>query len=294
MTVEDILIGLGYELTSEKFHFRARPLYRDSDNNTSLRIHKESGRFYDYGGSFGGDIGLLVKLTTGGRDDEVQKYLTDFLPSTEDRPTIHHVPEYPLSILNRLLPSYQFYFEKGISIETLKLFKCGLAKSGKLYERIVFPIFNDLADKIIGFAGRDVTNKSPIKWKLINPKKEWSYPFHLNAQVLRETSQVVLVESIGDMLSLWEAGVKNSLVLFGVELTPGVMSKLIQLNIHDIVIATNNEPNRTVGGGTIAAKKIQKTLSSFFDEEAIRIIQPTSNDFGDMSHKEILEWKTKL
>ena len=49
---------------------------------------------------------------------------------------------------------------------------------GKMKDRYVFPIF-DKMDRLIGAAGRDVTNFSSIKWKLIGEKSLWVYPFKI-------------------------------------------------------------------------------------------------------------------
>ena len=51
---------------------------------------------------------------------------------------------YPVSSLSRLLPHYDFYFDRGVSEKTLKDFRCGLAMSGKMYQRVIFPIFRQV------------------------------------------------------------------------------------------------------------------------------------------------------
>ena len=60
-----------------------------------------------------------------------------------------------------MLPHFDFYIKppKSISKETLLDYKCGLATEGKMYQRIVFPIFNKDA-KIHGFSGRKVLDKN--------------------------------------------------------------------------------------------------------------------------------------
>ena len=102
--------------------------------------------------------------------------------------------------------------------------------AGKLKDRYVFPVF-DKMDRLIGAAGRDLNNSSPIKWKLIGEKSFWVYPFKYNNEYIKKEKSVFLVESIGDMLALWEAGIKYTLVLFGLT----VSSKIKQ-----ILIGTNN------------------------------------------------------
>ena len=54
------------------------------------------------------------------------------------------------------------------------------------------------------------------------------------------------MESIGDMLSLWE-GIKNSVVLFGVNLSDSILFYLIGLRVKKIVIALNNDGENKAG-----------------------------------------------
>ena len=90
--------------------------------------------------------------------------------------------------------------------------------SGKLNNRIVFPIFNMDGTDIEGFAGRDLLDRD-TKWKLMGAKRLWIYPFFLPEvqEAIMEKQEVILVESIGDFLALYEAGIFNVLVLFGVK-----------------------------------------------------------------------------
>ena len=42
--------------------------------------------------------------------------------------------------------------------------------------------------------------------------------------------ELILIESIGDMLSLWSAGIKNTLVIFGLNLSPSLIGALIKID----------------------------------------------------------------
>ena len=44
ISVYEILTELGYQLKDYGKEFRAKPLYRDSDNDTVLRIYKDTHR----------------------------------------------------------------------------------------------------------------------------------------------------------------------------------------------------------------------------------------------------------
>ena len=150
--------------------------------------------------------------------------------------------------LERLLPHYKFYNSKNISDATLKFYKCGLATTGAMNKRYVFPIYNE-SGKICGFSGRDATNYNDRpKWKHMGKKTSWSYPLYIGRDkkleifdAIYKNKEVILVESIGDSMALYENGYKNNLVTFGLDLSPKLLTTLVTLNPKNIIIATNND-----------------------------------------------------
>ena len=46
--IRDILSDIGYNLQDLGKEYRARPIYRDSDSNTVLRIRKDNGNWVDF------------------------------------------------------------------------------------------------------------------------------------------------------------------------------------------------------------------------------------------------------
>ena len=74
-----------------------------------------------------------------------------------------------------------------------------------MQNRYVFPIF-DNKNNIIGLSGRKLEAKSNRpKWIHYGKKSKWIYPSFVNKNYIKDKEEVILVESIGDMLSLWEA-----------------------------------------------------------------------------------------
>ncbi len=198
---------------------------------------------------------------------------------------------YPESILSNLILNHEYWNSRNISNDTLNYFKCGIALKGKMYGRACFPIY-DLNGKIVGFSGRNTMLKdNPIKWKHLGKVKSWVYPYYFNKQYIKDANEVILVESIGDMLALWEAGIKNVLVLFGVTIHSSLLSTIIGINPRKIRIATNNDTKHNVG--QIAAIKIANSLSLFFDQSIVELSLPTLKDFGEMSKEQILQWYGK-
>lgn len=196
---------------------------------------------------------------------------------------------YPKDCLERLFPNYSFYNKKNISDATLKAYKMGLATTGKMYQRFVFPVFNE-AGEICGFSGRHLNWSEEMtapKWKHIGDKREWVYPLFLPEyrQNLDIVDEIVLVESIGDSLALYEEGYKNHLVTFGLEVSPAILSFLLAGDYRKIILASNNDSSKEINRGKIAAIKNLIKLSSVFPIEMIDIKLPTSNDFGEMRER---------
>jgi hypothetical protein len=295
-SVQDVLTSIGYNLRDFGKSFRARPLYRDSGNSTSLVIDKDTGNWHDFSLNKGGDLKQLIKISLNlSSEDEVLKYLNGFTPSQNKPQARLEQPQiYPKDLLIKLRKDYSYWQSRGISQSTLELFDGGVADNGKMANRFVFPIYNS-KDEIVGFSGRDLAAKSEFrpKWKHIGQKSLWCYPLKINKNIISSAREVILVESIGDLLALWEAGIKNVMCCFGVEVSAAIVSFLIKIDAQKIILAFNNEPDND-GIGNKAAEKALGRLMEHFDARQVTIHLPSKKDFGEMDYKEIIEWKNNL
>jgi len=298
LNVFQVLTDLGYKLKDHGKEYRARPLYRDSDNDTVLKIEKNSGNWFDFKQNISGDLNSLVKLTLKlDGVDEAKLWLKNknFISqasSDVEKPLIKSAKSFDINILDRLENRHDYWINRNITQETISQFKGGVAHAGKMKNRYVFPIFN-LKNNIIGFSGRDVTNISKIKWKHLGEKSDFLYPLFLNHSILQEQREIILVESIGDMLNLWQSGIKNVLVTFGTSLSLPILNHMLKLDIKKIYISLNNDSNKNMAGN-IGADKIHARLKRYFDQRQIKIALPIKKDFGEMTNEEILQWKKAL
>ena len=295
--VKEALINLGYTLKDFGQSYRAKPLYRDSNNNTSLSINKESGRFVDFSAQISGSFEELIKLTLNLQTiEEANKWLNDKNINVEyvaEKPKLKYVKALDESFIKDLKPDYSYWEGRGIKKETLEIFGGGVSREGKMNGRYVFPVF-DSKKRLLGVAGRDIWNNSDRpKWKILGAKDSFIYPFFVSYNIVRCWDEIVLVESIGDMLALWQAGVKGSLVLFGVDLSEQKLVSLLKLNPKKIIVALNNDSENNLVGN-LASIKIQKKLLKHFNPKQVVIGNPAKNDFGEMTGAEILEWKRKI
>ena len=63
VNVYQILTELGYKLKDYGKEYRTKPLYRESDNDTVLKIYKDSGHWFDFKENISGDLSSLVSMT---------------------------------------------------------------------------------------------------------------------------------------------------------------------------------------------------------------------------------------
>lgn len=300
---KSILTELGYKLDDRGDYWQTNALYRGGDNRTAIQIYKDTGVWKDYVEEspflpfkalieksceeLGGDATTILKnlsleeLTS--KKQDVDKVKVDEIYSNKE--------------IEKLLPHFDFYNKKNIGTDLLKSLKCGLSTQGQMYQRFVFPIHNEYK-QIIGFAGRDMTNKpNRPKWKHIGKKTKWCYPIHspdFEPHSQWHYENIILVESIGDFLSLTENTKLNSLVTFGLDISPALINALLSICPKRIFISTNNDYNSKENRGLYAAIKNYLKLLKFFDFQKIKICLPTQNDFGDMNNEDYKCWLEKL
>lgn len=294
MDIKSYLENLGYVLVDHGSWWRTNAVYRGGDNPSALAIDKKTGKFIDFVDNKRGSLQDLIELTTKSEIVDFQEFLEELDinigSDSITKPTQGQEKVWPLSTLDKLVPHYKFYEARGISKETLKFFQSGMFHSGSMNQRYVFPIFNK-DGKIHGWSGRDMTEKRDAKWKHMGGKKNWVFPFYMQnkrgeyptQESIKNNKTIILVESIGDLLALWERGYQNVLVTFGLKLSSKIISTILGCQPTQIIIALNNDEHNEMNRGKIAAINMFVHLSSVIDVNKIRIVLPIEcNDFGEM------------
>lgn len=292
--IYQILTNIGYSLKDCGREYRTKPLYRESDSDTVLRIYKDSGFWIDFKENISGDLPLLIKKSLNlETEDQAQKWLKDknYTHSNaqiSSSPKIRDGKIFDKELLLKLEKDHEYWIKRGVNKETLGLFKGGVASAGKMKNRYVFPIFNS-KEEIVGFSGRDITSKSKIKWKHLGDKINWCYPAFLNLDIIKEKKEIYIVESIGDCLSLWDANVKNTIVTFGLDVSISILNFLLKIDPNKIYISFNNDSLNNSAGND-ASQKAYSKLSRYFDQKQLIIKLPTKKDFGEMDKSEVNQW----
>jgi hypothetical protein len=292
---KQVLEDLGYRLKDHGSYWRTNAVYRSGDNSTALQIYKDTGVWKDYvEDSIFLPFEALLQKTLNTNDKSIlNSYIKSGGVNIYERPRkktlLTEEKTFKESCLSKLLPHYDFYIDKGISEDTLKKFKCGLAMSGKMYQRVVFPIFR--SDGLIhGFSGRKVSSNPKPKWLHQGRCSDWFYPYYSVAEVaeaIEQEKSVHIVESIGDCLSLFDSGVKNVVVSFGLNASPKLISRLNGLGLEKIFVSFNNDCNSNFNRGFEGSIKTIFKLCDQIDFEKIFFAPPSQNDFGEMNQEQI-------
>jgi len=190
------------------------------------------------------------------------------------------------------MPS-QYYLQRGYSIEVLDKYDVGTCKRrGKsLYQRAVVPIYDNEGQHIVGFTGRSIFDPCPScknyhapkdkcgffpKWKHTAgfKKENCLYNYWYAQDDILTTGVIVLVESPGNVWRLEEAGIHNSVGIFGTHLNQNQKKIIDESGALSIVCLLDNDE-----AGFKGAEKIKEMCGKMY-----RLYFPTleTNDVGDM------------
>ena len=85
----------------------------------------------------------------------------------------------------------------------------------------------------------------------------------------------------------------NSIVTFGLSVSPRIRSLLLNSGVSDIFISFNNDTDGNEAGN-LAANKAKQELQKIIDPKKIKIALPESaNDFGEMKNEDLEYWRMK-
>ena len=290
--IRDILLTNGYPVVESGDYINTAAMWRGGIDAKSVVIYYKDNHCIDFVDGSHFDIKKLVSLITNKKTEELDSYFQKrniTLPPPS--PKIKQVKIFDNSILNELLPIRDYWIKRGIDEKILQELKSGLYISkGILKGKYVFPVINS-KNQITMLAGRDVGgNNKEWKW-ILRGSKSTVYPLFINRKDIVNNKEIILVEGIGDVLSLMTCGIRTSVCLFGTECGLPIINFLLKLQDIKVIIATNNDK-----AGLNSADKAYKRLSKYFDTRNINIKLPPEGfkDFNDLmiakGKESILEW----
>jgi len=163
----------------------------------------------------------------------------------------------------------------------------------KFRQRVIFPIFSPNG-RVIAFGGRTLENRDDVAKYLNSPespiysKRKSLYGLFQSKDEIRKLDRAILVEGYLDLISLYQAGVKNVVASSGTSLTEEQVQLLSRFT-KNIVILFDADP----AGQKASLRSIEILLKQNFDVKVITLPQgedPDSfiNKFGKEKFDEFL------
>ena len=206
----------------------------------------------------------------------------------------------------------QYYLDRGFSEEILDKYDVGLCdnKSKAMYQRVVVPIYDIDYKYMVGCTGRSIYEKcdkcnsyhnpnsdcisSQYSWKYSKWKhnkdfksKDHLYNLWFAKKYIAKNNTAIIVESPGNVWRLEEAGIKNSVAIFGTSL--GDKQKLLLDCSGAMSLIIILDPDTA---GSEGIEKIKEKCSRTYN---IKVIDSLTTDIGEMTTEQIEnEIKPKL
>lgn len=319
--IESVLtkLGIEYEAFADNIYSTC-PVHESSDNPRAFSFSVDKGIWkcwtrdcqHEYKNDVFGLIQGALSLQAGkevGFKDVMSWISSHFNIRTHGRQQVDSVSddEDPLEDFHSIIKSFQinnktieeqdisghfnvsvpseYFWGRGFNKKTMKYFGVGdCSENGQMKERSVIPIHNDGGDKIVGYIGRTIKEYRMPKF-LLYPKgfekRHYLYNYHRAKECANKTSCIYLLEGQGDVWKMYEAGVTNSVSIFGKTLSEQQEEKLRKLAITHIIVLMDNDQ-----AGKEARIQMQRQLGRMY-----KLTFPKLNkkDVGDMSIKEIKE-----
>ena len=189
------------------------------------------------------------------------------------------------------IPS-QYYLDRGYTKEILNRYDVGLCDNPnkEMHNRIVVPIYSIDGKVIVGCTGRSVfgscskcghyhmsTSECPDKedvWKYCKWKhnfgfksQEHLYNFWFAKDHIQKSRSIILVESPGNVWRLEEAGIHNSVAIFGSSLSDKQKLLIDSSGAMNIILLMDNDDagQKAINQITEKCKKIYRIYSPTFE-----------------------------
>ena len=219
-----------------------------------------------------------------------------------------HVDTIPRSSVVKALsiPS-QYFLNRGFSEDVLRKYDVGdcLDSNKEMCDRAVVPVYDDSGQNMTGCTGRTFHNKcikcggfhkieancpsdhevwKYCKWRHNKNFKtqESLYNFWFAKEHIASSHTVILVESPGNVWRLEEAGIHNSVAIFGASLSHKQKMLLDISGAMNIITIMDNDK-----AGEAAAKNIEEKCCRTYN---IKHIKLTANDIAEMSTQDIHQY----
>lgn len=203
-------------------------------------------------------------------------------------------------IRNNLIIPSQYYMDRGYSAEILDRYDVGLCdRSGKeMYNRVVVPIYDHKYQNMVGCSGRSIYEKCSkckcfhdhseacpddersrfySKWKHSSTFQSQNHLYNIwfAKKSILESHTAIIVESPGNVWRLEEAGIHNSVAIFGSSLSDRQKMILDASGAMTIITMMDNDE-----AGKKAAETIRQKCYKTYN---VKHIEFPTQDVGELS-----------
>lgn len=169
---------------------------------------------------------------------------------------------------------------------------------GRLYNRfknrLIFPLYNHRGD-VCGFSGRVLPDADKNQAKYINSpeteiyhKSDMVFGLNLSKNHIRETQTCLITEGEFDMISPYQAGIKNIVAVKGTAFTIGQL-QLLKRFCNTLVLALDSD----IAGNTAALRSIELADSMDFDIKVLDL-SPKYKDPDEAVNGDLEFFQTRL
>ena len=258
------------------------PLHQETRPSFYVNAHKNL--FYCHGCGRGGDLIRFAQLFWHlSFPAAIARLRQELAPASDSPPleaatVLDQTATFYQSQLHRHPEALQYLHQRGLrDLELIRQLEIGYAPGGNLgrhltrlgyswdlllqtglinprgrdafWRRVIFPCRQ--GQHVVNLYGRSMDTASPHRF-LPQPKAglfAW--------ELVRDFSQLILVEGPFDVAVLWQAGFRNSTCAFGTHLTPEQMAQLADHPQRQVFLAFDQDPH---GAGPQAAHALAQCL----------------------------------
>ena len=243
-------------------------------NVVTFLMEMESFSFYEALQFLSDRSGIDLPASGIGRESSISQENQNILAAYEWLTKLYH---HLLKFTKDGKEGYSYFKDRGVEEETIDVFQLGFApnikdftaeflskkgfhqqlliKAGLITQkddnsvtdrfrgRVVFPIRNHLG-KTVAFGARSITEQGP---KYLNSseselfqKNRLLYNFDLAKRHIRKESEAVLFEGYMDVISAYQAGIKNVIATMGTALTES-QAKLLKRYVDTVIICYDGD-----------------------------------------------------
>lgn len=201
---------------------------------------------------------------------------------------------------------FNYLLDRGLTDETITDFYLGVTKSSNetrysaymkektnISNRISIPILNSNGDKTIATSFRSL-NPSVKKFKYLHDmgdevfeKKKVFYGYSHAIKSIKETKHCYIVEGYFDMISMYQAGMKNTLASMSNQLTDEQIELLAKI-VKNITIILDQDS----AGKTGFCNQLPKILKAGINVRVVASLDFMGKDVNDLCNE--LEWDNDM